>query len=299
MQAIAEKIKRDIENRFGKLNRVGSGNSLFYSATTDTFIYFRYGKMQGIRAYYGLKKEDVDIARGNKFYVCFVTDHPDKFITIPYAVFEMYFDYAGEYQDGQYKPSLFFLETKVELYIPKSGRFSVGSYLGLGSLFKEQQALSAFDPKQFHLSHAEAQSLLGAVGIFKGLRIWFPKSDWDAIDPHIINSSHVANKLPSYGPVVDTIFQEIDVVWLYETRPVALFEVEHSTPIYSGLLRINDVLLSSASSIEAKIVAAQERRDAFQRQIRRPTFQTHKLEQKVSFMSYENLWHWRNALNGN
>ena len=107
------------------------------------------------------------------------------------------------------------------------------------------------------------------------------------------------NDLPTYGPLVDSVFQEIDVVWLSGGQPVGLFEVEHSTPIYSGLLRINDILLKSARLIESKIVADQSRRDAFQRQIHRPTFRAHKLEEKVSFMSYDNLWRWRENLKGN
>ncbi len=297
MQEIVEEVKEKIASRHGKLERIGSGRSLFSISTTNTTIYFRYSKVLGKSkpyAFFGLRKEDVSLARGGDFYICFITDTPGAIFSIPFTDFEACYDYANVGGDNQYKTMLFFKKEGVELYIPQSGRFTAEPYRGLDGVLNKQGAVPA--PQ---LDHSSAQTLAGAIGALKGHSVWFPKNDLDKIDRNVMDFSHLCRKLPSYGAVADAIFQEIDVIWIGDGRPVALFEVEHSTPIYSGLLRINDILISSASAIDAKIIAEQSRRDAFQRQIRRPTFNAHKLENKVSFISYDNVWRWFEILQGN
>jgi len=80
--------------------------------------------------------------------------------------------------------------------------------------------------------------------------------------------------------------------------PVSFFEVEHSTPIYSGLLRFNDVLLTIAGVDNFNIVAEKTRENKFGREINRPTFKQNKLIDKVTFLDYENIYHWYYNLYG-
>lgn len=295
MQAIAEAVKAEIESRYGRLVKLGNGNSLFAIPSTDMVVYFRYSKIfqNPTKAFYGLRKQDVDLARGKDFYLCFVTDEPGTVFTVPFADFEACYDYAGAGADGQYKTIIYFRANGPQLYVSKGARFSAEAYRGLGSIMNKRSLTPTPE-----LDHSGAQTLVGAIGAMKGHRVWFPKSDVEKIDPGTMDFSKLCRQLPIYNSALDAIFQEIDVIWLADNKPAALFEVEHSTPIYSGLLRINDVLISSAYPIDAKIVAAQKRRDIFQRQIRRPTFSAHKLEENVSFISYDNLWHWHNTLKG-
>lgn len=297
MKEAAEQVKAQIENCHGKLNKVGSGQSLFHSPASNAFFYFRYSKIlrkSKPYAFFGLRKQDVDLARGGDFYICFITDAPGAVFSIPFVDFEACYDYANVEGDGQYKTLLYFRKEDVDLYIPKSGKFSAESYRGLGDILTRQSAAAV--PS---LDHSSAQTLVGSIGALKGHSIWFPTNDLDKIDRSVMDFSKLCRKLPSYGASTDAIFREIDVIWIGDGKPVALFEIEHSTPIYSGLLRINDILLSSANIIDAKIVAEQARRDTFQRQIRRPTFNAHKLENKVSFISYDNVWRWRETLREN
>lgn len=93
--------------------------------------------------------------------------------------------------------------------------------------------------------------------------------------------------------------QEIDVIWLENSKPISFFEVEHSTPIYSGLLRFNDVLLTIAGSDNFNIVADNERERKFSREIRRPTFRQNNLIDKVTFLDYENIYNWYFNLTNN
>src|SRR5438552_11220291 len=95
------------------------------------------------------------------------------------------------------------------------------------------------------------------------------------------------------------VASEIDVIWLRRgSREVtALFEVEHSTPIYSGLLRFNDVrLLLPALRPRFTIVANDSRRSRFTTQINRPTFQVSGFHELCSFLDYANVYEWYKRL---
>lgn len=292
MQEIVKQVKAEIERCHGEMEKVGDGRSLFYLPSIKVHIYFRYSKIMRTSkpyAFFGLRKHDMDLTRNDALFICLVTDNPELMFSIPFADFKDCFGYAGVNNDNQYKTILFFKTASAQLYIPRSARFNAEAYRGVGSILaiKKKDLAIAKMPK---IDHSTAQSLVGSIGAIKGHQVWFPKDNLDKIDYDIMDKSRLCDKLPSYGTKVDAIFQEIDVIWLNDNKPIALFEVEHSTAIYSGLLRINDVLISSANPIDAEIVADQKRRDNFQRQIRRPTFEAHKLEEKVSFISYANVW---------
>lgn len=66
----------------------------------------------------------------------------------------------------------------------------------------------------------------------------------------------------------------IDVLWLKGNSIEAAFEVECTTSIYSGLLRMSDLLaLQPNLSIRLYLVAPRERRSKVEREMLRPTFQ--------------------------
>jgi hypothetical protein len=76
----------------------------------------------------------------------------------------------------------------------------------------------------------------------------------------------------------------------------ALFEVEHSTSIYSGLLRFNDLLLTDPKLNRFSVVSNESRRACFSRQAFRPTFQRSGLSELVSFLEYSNVYEWHRQL---
>jgi type II restriction enzyme len=101
--------------------------------------------------------------------------------------------------------------------------------------------------------------------------------------------------LPNCFNAVRAALEEIDVMWIERGagRLRALFEVEHSTPIYSGLLRFNDVLLTSPDlGARFTIVSNDERRSLFIRQLNRPTFHVSKLDENCTFMEYASVYNW-------
>ena len=93
--------------------------------------------------------------------------------------------------------------------------------------------------------------------------------------------------------------QQVDVVWIRRgsNDVKALFEVEHSTPVYSGLLRLNDIHLA-APRLDARfsVVANQERRTAFVRQVNRPTFRASGLAELCTFLEYANVYQWHGRI---
>src|SRR5262249_6371906 len=71
------------------------------------------------------------------------------------------------------------------------------------------------------------------------------------------------------------------------------FEVEHTTAVYSGLLRMADLLaLQPNMDIALHIVAPAERRDKVFAEVSRPVFaliERQPLKERCSFLAYEDL----------
>lgn len=63
------------------------------------------------------------------------------------------------------------------------------------------------------------------------------------------------------------------MIWLQRNTFVAAFEVEHTTAVYSGLLRMADLIAMQPNlSIPLYLVAPDERRDKVMTEINRPVF---------------------------
>jgi hypothetical protein len=287
-QIILDKIKTD----FGEIKRVGDGYTLYYISSIDAFIYLRYSKLtsrsKSKSAFYGLRADDLLLIQGKKSFICFVWDNELSPLLVPFNYFEQYFLEVEPSKDGQFKTQIFFKDTGTELYLANIGKFNVEMYFGLSALYQ----ISSNNLIIPDFTHSQMQSLIGALGILKGYDIWYPASDKGKIDYSIVNLASVRNALPDYNKDVNNIISEIDVIWLQQTKPISLFEVEHSTPIYSGLLRFNDVLLTVANTDNFNIVADSEREGKFGREINRPTFKQNKLIDKVTFLEYSNIYNW-------
>jgi len=148
------------------------------------------------------------------------------------------------------------------------------------------------------LSHSQVQTLLGAIGFQKGYEIWIPTVDRSKLDWTIAEKFGCEDTLPLSLNKIVRIIEEIDVIWLQRGGSVkALFEVEHSTPIYSGLLRFNDVhLVSPHSNLTFSIVSNEERRSTYVQQLNRPTFQVSGLHSVCNFLEYTNVFGWHERL---
>ena len=87
--------------------------------------------------------------------------------------------------------------------------------------------------------------------------------------------------------------EQIDVLWLKGRSMARAFEIEHTTAIYSGLLRMADLLaLQPNMNIRLHIVAPPDRREKVLSEIKRPVFSLldrGPLYDQCSFLSYESI----------
>jgi hypothetical protein len=287
------KIISKLKEKYGGIENIGDGFSLVYIPAINSIIYFRYSKISysgkvTTKTFYGLRKNDIDLMQGKKAFICFLTDDATKDIVIPFQQFENYFSAISPSSDGQYKASTIFKPTGAEFYLNNVGKFNAENYLGIKRLFNIE-VNNIIVPT---LTHSQLQSLVGSIGIKKGYDIWFPQNDKNKIDNSIVDISRIRDVLPNYGKEIDRIISEIDVIWLDNANPVSFYEVEHSTPIYSGLLRFNDVLLTVPGTENFNIIASNDRENKFGREINRPTFKQNRLIDKVTFLDYENIYNW-------
>ena len=142
--------------------------------------------------------------------------------------------------------------------------------------------------------HTHIQWLLATIGRTLGCRIWIAKNDhgkeWNGKPLRLLSLKHLPNL--GMGTGSQKVIELIDVLWLKGgNQVVAAFEVEHSTSVYSGLLRMSDLtVLSPNLFFPLYIVAPEERLAKVQRELSRPTFQTLELHKRCGYFSYERLF---------
>jgi hypothetical protein len=141
--------------------------------------------------------------------------------------------------------------------------------------------------------HARAQWLLARIGKQLGLKVWIASNDRGKVwNGQVLGDFSIAALPPlGAGGATQRTVELIDVLWISGyNQIVAAFEVEHSTAIYSGLLRMSDLaVLAPLVSFPIYIVAPKDRLDDVRRQLRRPTFQALELHKRAAFFSIEDL----------
>jgi hypothetical protein len=139
------------------------------------------------------------------------------------------------------------------------------------------------------------QALLASIGAKMGMRIWIPRNDRNSVLAEW-KSDHelLLDELPlNYDETTLRTIEQIDVLWLRRRAIVRAFEVEHTTSIYSGILRMADLLaLQPNMDIKLHIVAPAERREKVFQEIRRPVFsllEKGPLSESCTFLSYDSV----------
>ena len=139
------------------------------------------------------------------------------------------------------------------------------------------------------------QARLSEVGEKLGFKIWLPRNDISRVlKAWSPQEDSRLDKLPLvFDKETLKIIKNIDVLWIKGRSIVRAFEVEETTKIYSGILRMADLLaLQPNLKIKIHIVAPTERRDAVFREITRPVFDymdPEPLSKSCSYISYDSL----------
>jgi hypothetical protein len=286
-----------LKSRFGGIEKLPGSLSLFSLAEGTVRIYVRYSRVhEKRRAFFGLRVTDLRQLEGYDSYICFLTDEPLPPAFVPYADFEQVFRDAEAAADGQYKVQILFGIEGLELYVARQGKFNIEGYIGLE--FLEKALAEKPRNRTLDLSHSQVQTLLAGIGNLKGHDVWVPASDAGGLSWDLAHRFDLRKTIPAGFGKVSHILCEIDVVWVAKGRNAieSLFEVEHSTTIYSGLLRFNDLLLTNPKLNRFSIVSDEKRRSAFARQLFRPTFRQSGLADLTSFLEYTNVYDWYSRL---
>jgi hypothetical protein len=139
------------------------------------------------------------------------------------------------------------------------------------------------------------QALIASIGTSMGFSIWLPRSDRAAVLKELdADAPRLLDKLPlNYDDTTLRTIEQIDVIWLRSRSIVRAFEVEHTTSVYSGILRMADLLaLQPNMDIKLHIVAPIARRDKVFSEIRRPVFsllERGPLTDSCTFLGYDSI----------
>jgi Flp pilus assembly protein TadD len=141
--------------------------------------------------------------------------------------------------------------------------------------------------------HEEMQLLLSKLGSEMGFKVWIAKNDKgkDVNGQHLRDISGFINDFPDdIDPALNKIAEFIDILWLEGNTIRAAFEVESTTSIYSGLLRLSDLIsVQSDKRISLYIVAPDERREKVKFEVNRPTFSRLELNKIVNYIPFSKL----------
>ena len=139
------------------------------------------------------------------------------------------------------------------------------------------------------------QALLAEIGAKMGFSIWLPRADrgrvlraWASRDGELLD------ELPlGYDSTTLKTIEQIDVIWLKRRTIFRAFEVEHTTSVYSGLLRMADLIaLQPNLNIKLHIVAPDTKLNKVLQEIRRPVFALLEgcpLSELCTFLSYTSV----------
>lgn len=143
--------------------------------------------------------------------------------------------------------------------------------------------------------HDEIQWLLLKLGNDMGLDVWVARNDRSREVSGFKYSDlpRIRTELPrQFDEATNKTIEHIDVLWLRGNAIVAAFEIESTTSIYSGLLRMSDLVAMQPNlSIHLYLVAPDERRDKVITEVNRPTFSRLKppLAEMCRFLSFASL----------
>ncbi|MCD4686806.1 MAG: hypothetical protein K8S97_12805 [Anaerolineae bacterium] len=157
----------------------------------------------------------------------------------------------------------------------------------------EIQADVTVDDARNESTHTHAQLLLAQLGKALGCQIWIASNDHNRTWDGERLGDYSIEQLPSFGgigPRGQKTIGLIDVLWLRGRQIMAAFEVEKTTSIYSGLLRMSDLTVALVNlAFPLYVVVPESKLDKVKSELERATFQQLELHTRCGFFSYEKL----------
>jgi hypothetical protein len=155
-----------------------------------------------------------------------------------------------------------------------------------------QPSLEIFTTEEEESIHSQAQSALTELGRITGCSVWIAPNDRNRSFRGKTLGEECLRQLPNLGLSEEATrrISLIDIIWIKQNAPVCAFEVETTTSIYSGLLRMSDLLsVVPALNVKLFIVAPRERQGRVKAELTQPTFQKIGLNDFCKFIPTEEL----------
>lgn len=175
----------------------------------------------------------------------------------------------------------YLFEHVFDLKFKRDKRTVIKSVLGIQKIPKPKVSVISKEIKEI-IDHSEAEFILLKLGQVLGYDTYSPDRNKDAYGQKLENFISLS-EIPQFTtPSLLETIKNIDVIWFEDEFPVCCFEVEHTTGVTNGLVR-----LANVSQLNTKLfVIAPE--DILKKFI----FETKKLifrKVKYIFRSYEDL----------
>jgi len=163
----------------------------------------------------------------------------------------------------------------------------------------DEPAPSEAEPREA-TEHTEIQWLLLKLGSDIGFDVWAARGDrnreWKG--HRFTDLAKYRTQLPrQFDEATNRTIENIDVIWLKGNSIVSAFEIESTTSVYSGLLRMSDLIAMQPNlNIPLYIVAPDDRRSRVFSEINRPTFArlSPPLSRTCRFIAFSSFREWIN-----
>lgn len=125
-------------------------------------------------------------------------------------------------------------------------------------------------------AHTEIQWLLLKLGNEMGLDLWVAKNDKnkEVGGRRFSDLPRLKNKLPiKFDEITNRTIELIDVLWMKGNAIIAAFEIESTTSVYSGILRMADLIAMQPNiNFPLYLVAPDSRKNKVFAEVNRPVF---------------------------
>jgi hypothetical protein len=180
-----------------------------------------------------------------------------------------------------------FIEEVPDIYLNRVSEIKIsGTQKDLQRLEKISRIINIEVDSKKSLTHADLQAKLILIGSYLGYRTYTPdrskQSVYGVLGELCSENKFPEDAIPSMH--IDSA-KFIDVIWFDdEGFPTHGFEVEHTTDITKGLLRLYQV---HKLRIKMFIIAKESNRSKFLREVNKNPF--HKLQEEYIFKNYDEL----------
>jgi len=151
-------------------------------------------------------------------------------------------------------------------------------------------------PEKDKINSITVQAKLAEIGEILDFKIWLPSNDRARVlEVWKPRQDVLLDELPLvFDEMTLKTIRNIDVLWIKRRSIIRAFEVEGTTSIFSGILRMADLIaLQPMLNIKIHIVAPSERRVNVFDQISRPVFADivgRHLPEICSYLSYDSVF---------